>query len=1084
MTIKDLSARKAALNPQGSFIVQAPAGSGKTELLTQRILSLLANGVQQPEEVLAITFTRKAAEEMRLRVLNALQLGLQKDSPSEDHKQQTWQLARAVLQQDQKLNWQLLQNPQRLQVMTIDSFCANLARQMPVVSRMGAIPKITQQPWALYQQAATQTINDLLAEEDENIESLLLHLDNQQGRAVQEIAKMLQYREQWLGLILHQRSDDLREFLQDNITAVVRGGLQKTAKQFPIDLWHDLKPLLQFSVQQLYHPELETVATWQTPETSVESLPTWHALTQWLFTQSGTVRKSPDKRMGFPAGKDETLKIMKAEMKSWLQRLQEHPALVACLQQVQLLPVPEYHQQQWQVLKALFEILPIASAQLLLQFQQKACVDFSAIAQSALHALGGQDDPTDLTLKLDNKISHILVDEFQDTSYLQFQLLEKLLAGWQENDGRTLFLVGDPMQSIYRFRQAQVGLFLQAQEQGIAGIQLTSLTLQMNFRSSASFITWLNQHAPQCFSADNDSTLGAISYAPSASINLDEENDCVHAILSEDKKHQAEQVVATLQKLQNDEVIQSVAVLVRARTHLTDITQALAMHGLSYQAIELEPLVQRPVVQHLLALTRAYINTDDAIAWLAILRGPLCGLSLQDITLLREDYNDNTVFENIQQTTSKLSNEAQQILTRVVPLLVNALQQKQRMSLAHSIKALWTSLGGPAFAESEQALQDAQAFFDLLDECDQGGTLHDESAFLQQLQFTFSKPKSDNTKIQVMTIHRAKGLEFDAVLIPGLERRAPASDKPLLLWDSLPVNEGEALLFAPIHATQTQEEPIYEYLWNVQKQKGSYELGRLLYVALTRTKSTLYLFASLGEKQKEPAQGSLLSLLWPSMESMFKADEQTATTHEESAKQLNCLAPTWQWPKDLPTLQPALSIDTSRGNHVPIEVCNQQRLRDMAIGTVLHSALYHQDSNEQAWRMHLLELGVSENLSAALATVKQGFSQAQLDVRGQWILSAQQDAKAEHAILARFDNEFARIIIDKTFVDEHNVRWIIDYKTSDVGDIPLDQFYAQAQAQHAPQLERYAAILAQQETRTIKLGLYFPLFAGWHEWEV
>ncbi len=103
------------------------------------------------------------------------------------------------------------------------------------------------------------------------------------------------------------------------------------------------------------------------------------------------------------------------------------------------------------------------------------------------------DAPEDLALALGQRIRHILVDEFQDTSYTQFELLEKLTAGWEPGDGRTLFLVGDPMQSIYRFRQADVSLFLKARLEGIGAIRLEPLTLSVNFRSRPEIVEWVNR---------------------------------------------------------------------------------------------------------------------------------------------------------------------------------------------------------------------------------------------------------------------------------------------------------------------------------------------------------------------------------------------------------------------------------------------------------------------------------------------------------------------------------------------------------------------------------------------------------------
>src|SRR5438270_4761431 len=129
---RDAAERARALDAARSFIVQAPAGSGKTELLIQRCLVLLAR-VERPEEITAITFTRKAAAEMRNRVLEALALARHEPRPSEAHKARTWELGRAVLERNDALGWALEDSASRLRVQTIDALCASLTRQMPVL---------------------------------------------------------------------------------------------------------------------------------------------------------------------------------------------------------------------------------------------------------------------------------------------------------------------------------------------------------------------------------------------------------------------------------------------------------------------------------------------------------------------------------------------------------------------------------------------------------------------------------------------------------------------------------------------------------------------------------------------------------------------------------------------------------------------------------------------------------------------------------------------------------------------------------------------------------------------------------------
>ncbi|HEX7250638.1 MAG TPA: UvrD-helicase domain-containing protein, partial [Burkholderiales bacterium] len=159
--LSDAQAREAALDPSRSFIVQAPAGSGKTELLVQRFLTLIKK-VQRPEEILAITFTKKAAAEMRKRVLEKIP------------------------------------NPQeighRLRIQTIDALCASLTRQMPVLARFGAQPQVAEDPSELYREAAARVFQSLTPA----TENVLRHLDNNVAVATAMLAELLKTRDRWL----------------------------------------------------------------------------------------------------------------------------------------------------------------------------------------------------------------------------------------------------------------------------------------------------------------------------------------------------------------------------------------------------------------------------------------------------------------------------------------------------------------------------------------------------------------------------------------------------------------------------------------------------------------------------------------------------------------------------------------------------------------------------------------------------------------------------------------------------------------------------------------------------------------------
>ena len=158
MAITDARERAAALNVDKSFCVTAPAGSGKTELLTQRLLALLVT-VQRPDQVLAITFTRKAAAEMLERVAKAL-AGAAAGAPvNSAHEQVTRDLAIQALATSQQQGWRLEDNLASLNIKTIDSLCMSLTRQMPILSRFGGQASPTEEPEQLYREAARELLD-------------------------------------------------------------------------------------------------------------------------------------------------------------------------------------------------------------------------------------------------------------------------------------------------------------------------------------------------------------------------------------------------------------------------------------------------------------------------------------------------------------------------------------------------------------------------------------------------------------------------------------------------------------------------------------------------------------------------------------------------------------------------------------------------------------------------------------------------------------------------------------------------------------------------------------------------------------
>ena len=520
----DRAARCDALDVERSFIVQAPAGSGKTELLIQRYLCLLAT-VDAPEEVLAITFTRKAATEMRLRVVLALQMAACGDLPEQAHARVSAKAAAAVLARDEMFGWGLIDHPRRMRIQTLDSLNASIARMQPLTSgaTTGAAVVDMGEMSVLYRKAAAATL-DWLGDPGgagDATQEVLLHIDNNTGIYIAYLSKMLSTRDQWLPFIgVGSLSDDeantLRRRFENSLKKVVNCHLIDLLAAVPGVAKSEMIELAEYAAFNLQQENktdaliCNLAGLGELPDPHASSLNAWLGLAELLLKKDGELRKQVNKTIGFPADN----KAMKQRMSDLLESLTSETILIRALHMTRKLPPVDYSDVQWSVLLSLFRLLPVAVAELKRISSARGVTDYIEIALSAGTALGTAEEPGDVALLLDYQVRHILVDEMQDTSKAQYRMLEALTGGWQSDDRRTLFCVGDPMQSVYRFRNAEVSQFLLARDNGRTPRSRSSC---MPGTTVSAVCKWNHWSCDATFVQANSLCIGSTQFSPSYS---------------------------------------------------------------------------------------------------------------------------------------------------------------------------------------------------------------------------------------------------------------------------------------------------------------------------------------------------------------------------------------------------------------------------------------------------------------------------------------------------------------------------------------------------------------------------------------
>jgi len=384
-----------------------------------------------------------------------------------------------------------------------------------------------------------------------------------------------------------------------------------------------------------------------------------------------------------------------------------------------------------------------------------------------------------------------------------------------------------------------------------------------------------------------------------------------------------------------------------------------------------------------------------------------------------------------------------------------------------------------------------------------------------------------------MTIHKAKGLEFDCVIVPGLGRLSRSDDKKLFMWmehlrDEWPETEEEGassgrndLLLAPIQETGSGGDPIYSWIEKLDDEKERLEDGRLLYVAATRARKRLHLLGSTGvisgseggAELKPPPARTLLSKIWLAVESYYREaaakaafsdsppcgddKEQEARDKPVIDQSLRRLVSGWelppapralQWKAGQPPLLPWGEVEYSWAGETARLVGNivHKWLQRIAEDGLADWNAARIAELRDIFRRQLIACGAistgKEDSDDAVKRVMAALTYAVSEPRGRWLLEPQQEARSELHMTGNIAGQYMDFVIDRTFLDAEGQRWVVDYKTSSHEGADVEGFLDREQERYRDQLDRYAALMQAAEGRPVRRGLYFPLLKGWREW--
>lgn len=1122
-TLEDKQERAAALDCTKSIHCESPAGAGKTALLTQRYLKLLADS-DHPFQILALTFTNKAAAEMRQRIWNTLLMA--EEGTEKDPNQ--FGIAKKVLKRH-KDNLHFIYSPEGLRIMTFHSLCLAIVRSSPleaeVPSDISVIEGIEYEE--LLKQVIDETLLRIAALEEgspkkNSLGNWLLRTNNDWSRLRVDCINLIKRRDYLKELIefvsLHPDIYSLKKRLNKGIGNLITGTMIKTRSAlFSTDLGKNWKDFAR-CLDKIHEAPINYDPIELPPEPTWPSLPEWQFLASLLTTKEGKARKRFSQDKAFK----EYLKQIHAD--EWISALPQE--VCNMLQELKTLPIDGY--DDWQI-QSIYDLI-ILLGEIISAWQetcrQMGVIDFIGLELACLKVFSNSEVP-DIQMILDSRINHILIDEFQDTSRNQWKLLQNLCAGWSHGDGRTLFLVGDPKQSIYGFRKAEVSLFLEAKDglpvSGKGKLRIEPISLKHNFRSHPGLVEWTNRIFGEAIMAHPREDIDEVPFSP-ATASIEGESTISLALFFQTERipdpqvREAKWLAQSVMELDGRiEKGETIGILLFTRTRMPLYLQAF--RDLGYPIMVTEGLLLKDKIEVLgmHQMMKALIRPHDDLAYASILRSPWCWCS-PDILCRILDQPNPAWADKIENLVRSSKGDE---IKKWWDIFKDARMRVGREPLSRIMKDAWLDMDGAyklANWLGSESVANIMRYLELVEDCEMlipEKTLEKIEVALENAYLP-SPPEASLSRVTLMTVHKAKGLEFDHVFCPFLDWDPLGGgrfDQPPYLMDT--THYAENIMALRKDKREESQDPIYRLLLSRIEGKRLSEAKRLFYVSVTRAKKGLYLSGISVFKNKGLSAGCKNSPL-----SYLLAHEGIGDWEMETHEQHDCQKtgsmglsvqlnpffsserfflsrPYAQLPEPFPFKPESVPYKIIIPSNLKSDESLSHPLKDVsswennvdkkdlrAKGIIIHQILTalsrgYALPSKKAVEGALYQEGI--NLKRADKMSESILKELDLCIKEEtcsWILRT--DHKEVYSEWVIEDNPLNRIIrsgiIDRLIFDGQRW-WIIDYKTVQKDERENEDVFMDLQARlYRPQMESYREIISNYKGITpdkIVLLLYF-----------